>query len=106
MSQHACTGTNLCSVAMLETYMAMASMSPGNSDSYLEELCMQTKNESKLREKGGLSYTTICKAVIAVKLEAIRFDKCQCGLYSLRAGGASAAANAGVLDRMFKWHGH
>ena len=27
------------------------------------------------------------------------------GLHSLRAGGASAAANAGVPDRMFKRHG-
>ena len=26
--------------------------------------------------------------------------------YSLRAGGASAAANAGVKDRLFKHHGH
>ena len=27
------------------------------------------------------------------------------GLHSLRAGGASAAANAGVSDRLFKRHG-
>ena len=28
------------------------------------------------------------------------------GLHSLRAGGATAAANAGVEDRLFKWHRH
>lgn len=35
-------------------------------------------------------------------LEAIRLER---HLYGMRAGGALAAANAGVLDRMFKRHG-
>ena len=35
-------------------------------------------------------------------LEAIGLDKRQFGL---RAGGALAAANAGVVDRLFKRHG-
>ena len=38
-------------------------------------------------------------------LEAIGLDKRLFGLHSLRAGGASAAANAGVVDRLFKRHG-
>ena len=102
----ACTGTNLCPVAMLERYMAMASVSAGESNSFLSRRITQTKNGSKLRENGGLSYTTIREAVLA-KLEAIGLDKCQYGLHSLRAGGggASVAANAGVPDRMFKRHG-
>ena len=29
----------------------------------------------------------------------------QFGLHSLRAGGASAAENAGISDHWFKWHG-
>ena len=33
-------------------------------------------------------------------------DPKQFGMHSLRAGGATAAANAGVLDRLFKRHGH
>ena len=28
------------------------------------------------------------------------------GMHSLRGGGATAAANAGVPDRLFKCHGH
>ena len=51
-----------------------------------------------------LSYTTVREAVLA-KLEAIGLDKRQYGLHSLRAGGASAAANAGVPDRMLKRRG-
>ena len=39
------------------------------------------------------------------KTAAIGLDPKQFGLHSLRAGGASAAANAGVPDRWFKRHG-
>ena len=49
----------------------MASVSPGDSDSYLEELHTQTKNRTKLREKGGLRYTIIRKAVLVAKVEAV-----------------------------------
>ena len=38
-------------------------------------------------------------------LSAIGLDHHQFGLHSLRAGGSSAAANAGVPDRLFKRHG-
>ena len=39
------------------------------------------------------------------KLSQLGFDPKQFGLHSLRSGGASAAANAGVPDRLFKRHG-
>ena len=52
---------------------------------------INTKNGTELRDK---------------KLEAIGLDKRQYGLHSLRAGGASAAANTGVPDSLFKHHGH
>ena len=54
--------------------MAMASVSPGESDSFLLRGITQTKNGSKLRSKGGLSYTTVRETVLA-KLEAIGLDK-------------------------------
>ena len=38
-------------------------------------------------------------------LSAIGLDRRQFGLHSLRAGSASAAANASVPDRLFKRHG-
>ena len=63
-----------------------------------------SKNGTRLRDKGGLSYITVHEAVLE-KLEAIGLDKRQYGLHSLRAGGASAAANTGVPDRMFKRRG-
>ena len=37
--------------------------------------------------------------------ESIDLDRHNFGLHSLRAGGATAAANAGICDRLFKKHG-
>lgn len=98
------TGTSLCPVAMLERYLSMACVSLGESDNFIFRGIIHTKKGSRLRDKGSLSYTTVRETVLD-KLEAIGLDKSQYGLHSLRAGGASAAANAGVPDRMFKRHG-
>ena len=38
-------------------------------------------------------------------LRAIGHNPDQFGLHSLRSGGATAAANSGVADRLFKRHG-
>ena len=43
--------------------------------------------------------------LILEKISAIGLDPKRFGLHSLRSGGASAAANAGVPDRMIKRHG-
>ena len=98
------TGTSLCPVAMIERYAQTAAITLGESDSFLFRGIVHTKKGSKLRDKGGLSYTTVRESVLE-RLEAIGLDKRLYGLHSLRAGGASAAANAGVPDRMFKRHG-
>ena len=37
--------------------------------------------------------------------ESIGLNKSKFGLHSLRSGGATAAASAGVNDRVFKKHG-
>jgi len=45
------------------------------------------------------------REVVLDMLSAVGLDQRKFGLHSLRSGGASAAANAGVPDRMFKRHG-
>ncbi len=40
------------------------------------------------------------------KVSDLGLDPAQFGLHSLRAGGATAAANAGIEDGLFKRHGH
>lgn len=98
------TNTDLCPVGMLERYMSMAHITCDSSDAFLFRGIINTKNGTRLRDRGGLSYTTVRETVLE-KFEAIGLDKRQYGLHSLRAGGATAAANAGVPDRMFKRHG-
>ena len=98
------TGSRLCPVAMLERYLRAASVELGASEQFLFRGIVHSKNGMRLREKGGLSYTIVRETVLD-KFQAIGLDKKQYGLHSLRAGGATAAANAGVPDRMFKRHG-
>ena len=98
------TGTDYCPVAMLERYMRLANISSTNSDNYLFRRLVSTKNGQKLRDSANLSYTRARELVLAM-LESIGLDRKQFSLHSLRSGGASAAANAGVPDRHFKRHG-
>ena len=52
-----------------------------------------------------MSYTRTREIVLEAFAELGYPPKHLFGLRSLRAGGASAAANAGVSDRLFKRHG-
>ena len=56
--------------------------------------------DSKVR---GLSYTRARETVKEAFNDIT--DVSNIGVHSLRAGGATAAANAGTQDRMFKRHG-
>ena len=92
-----------CPVAMLERYMELGKV--GSSPELpLFRGIVRTKLGEQLRRKGGISYTRVRELVLQ-KLAALGLDPKQFGLHSLRSGGASAAANAGVPDRLFKRHG-
>ena len=52
----------------------------------------------------GLSYTRLRELVIE-SFRGIVPDLARIGTHSLRSGGAIAAANAGVPDRLFLRHG-
>lgn len=97
------TGSTTCPVAMLERYMSMAELST-TSKLRLFRGITRSKNGERLRSSGTLSYSRM-RELFRAKLQELGFDPNQYGLHSLRAGGASAAANAGVPDRLFKRHG-
>ena len=97
------TRTITCPVAMMERYMLMAGISTASS-ARLFRAIVRTKKGEKLRCSGTLSYTRM-REVFLAKLKSLGFDANQFGLHSLRAGGATAAANAGIPDRLFKRHG-
>ena len=92
-----------CPVAMVERYVAMAGISLSSKESLFRAI-VHSRSGERLRASGSLSYTRMRELFLA-KLSALGYDARRFGLHSLRSGGASAAANAGVSDRLFKRHG-
>ena len=88
---------------MMKRYFALARLSH-TSKLHLFHGIVQSKKGDHLRGFGSLSYTRMRELLLG-KLSQLGFDTKQFGLHSLRAGGATAAANAGVADRLFKRHG-
>ena len=71
---------------------------------YIFRGIITTKSHSKLRScDKHISYTCVRENVIE-GLKNIVAETKLFGLHSLRAGGATAAANLGVNDRLFKKH--
>ena len=99
------SGSITCPVRMLERYLQLAEIDLATPrDRLLFRALVKTKLGYKLRDSGGLSYTRAREIVLEMLGEA-GYDKTVFGLHSLRSGGASAAASAGVPDRLFKRHG-
>ena len=98
-------GSPTCPVSMLERYyFTMAALSK-QSKLRLFRGIVVSKNGEKLRSQGSLSYTRL-RELFLNKLSELGFDAKQFGLHSLRSGGATTAAQAGLPDRLFKRHGH
>ena len=74
---------------------------PSESDCYIFRAITFCKKNNcyRLRNSGPLSYTRARELLLSA-LESLGIDK-----HSLRSGGATAAANAGVNARLFKKHG-
>ena len=101
----ASTSNKTCPVNIMERYVeAMGLNTRERSERFLFRGLVKTKEGYRLRKSGRLSYTRARELVLEA-LHSIGFDKKDFGVHSLRAGGASAAANRGVLDRLFKRHG-
>ena len=97
------TGSSTYPVAMMEHYFRLGSLSQSSSQALFRRIT-KTKNGERLQASGSLSYTRI-REVFMAKRKELGFDASKFGMHSLRSGGTSAAANAGVPDRLFKRHG-
>ena len=95
--------SNLCPLDLTKRYFVLAEID-NQCDKYIFRGIENTKNGQKLRKiDKPLSYTTVRGHVLEL-LANIGLDPKKLGLHSLRSG-ASAAANLGVNDRLFKKHG-
>ena len=65
---------------------------------------VHTEEGDNLSKSGGLSYTRMRELLLA-KIKQLGWDPALFGMHSLCAGGATAGANGGVTDRLFKRHG-
>ena len=92
-----------CPVNMLERYMKMGKI-PKDSKLFLFRQITKTKGGEYLRDYGTISYTTL-REQFKAKVKFLGYQVDRFGIHSLRAGGASAAANADVPDCLFKRHG-
>lgn len=97
------TGATTCPVQMMERYFRMGHLDGGSHDRVFRAV-VSTKDRERLRKSGGLSYSRL-RELLLEKISMLGMDPRQFGMHSLRAGGATAAANAGVPDRLFKRHG-
>ena len=97
------TNSPTCPVAMLERYYAMASLEQSSS-AYVFRGIVSTKSGERLRKSGKISYTRVRELMLS-KIASLGYDASKFGMHSFRAGGATAAANAGIKDRLFKRHG-
>lgn len=97
------TGLSTCPVAMMERYFQLGKLCIGSHDKVFRAI-VHTKSGETLRKTGELSYTRLRELLLA-KIAQLGMNPELFGMHSLRAGGATAAANAGVPDRLFKRHG-
>ena len=96
-----------CPLQHLLSYLQLAGLTDPNSDEYIIRAISPFKKTGteKLRAcNKPLSYSTAREQFLnALKMIGVKSDIF--GLHSLRSGGATAAANMGVPDRLFKKHG-
>ena len=88
---------------MMETYLNLDKVDLQCEEAHFRPI-ITTKQGAQVRKSGKMSYTR-ARELAHSALSGIRLDSTLYGAHSLRAGGATAAACAGIPDRAFKRHG-
>ena len=90
-----------CPVAALERYLTAAEIKLDEDLSLFRALA-PPRSSAKVRQH-GVSYSR-AREIVKEAFKDIT-DISKISFHSLRSGGASAAANAGIPDRLFRRHG-
>ena len=99
------SNSDTCPAKMLSRYLARIKQDPLEHDNYIFRPLLKSRTGHKLAlVNKPLSYSTI-RDHFKASFKDIVPGISRFGTHSLRAGGASAAANAGVNDRLFQRHG-
>ena len=98
-------GTEMCPVKILKAYLEKAKINDEANGSFIFRALTKSKyNESLRKNNTPLSYTRV-REIVLDAVRCIGLDPSRYGTHSLRSGGASCVANAGLPDRIFKRHG-
>ena len=96
--------SELCPVMHLKRYLRLAEI-PDDSQEYVFRSLSSYKGKYVLRkENKPMTYSRL-REIFRANLAPFVDDLSKYGLHSLRSGGATAAANNGIPDRLFKRHG-
>ena len=98
------SSTSTCPVKMLERYIHLAGIKDMSTELFLFRPITKSKKGEYLKAGGSLGYSTL-RELFKKKMTDLEYHAENLGIHSLRAGGATATANAGVPDRLFKRHG-
>jgi len=97
------SGKATCPVAYLESFLRRTG-TPLQEPRFVFRPICKSKLGERLRESGSISYTCMWEN-FKKKVSKLGYNPTDFGLHSMRVGGATKAANAGVPDRLFKRHG-
>ena len=98
------TGYVSCPFNLLRRYVSAANLDLSSSLPFFRSLYFHKATSTYSLRSTGMSYSRTREIVLQAFVE-LGYPKNLFGLHSLKVGGASAAANAGVSDRLFKRHG-
>ena len=99
------THKSTCPVELCRRYFSLAGFQADCEDYIFRAMAFfSSEGIHKFRNSAQLSYTRAREIVLSA-FQSIGLRKEDYGLHSFRAGGASAAANSQVSDRLFKRHG-
>ena len=97
--------THLCPASIVKLYFGLCGFSASSNNEFIFRGISKGRNHERLKTPNKpLSYTRV-REVLLEALTAIGLEARAFGTHSLRAGGATEAANAGIPDRLFKKHG-
>ena len=100
------TGSISCPYSILSKYIELAGISSSSQEFLFRGLTFFKKQKVyKLRTSNKpISYSR-AREIVLDAFDKVGLDKKKFCLHNLRAGGATAAANTGIRDRLFKRHG-
>jgi integrase len=97
-------GGKHCPVGLAEEYFVLARLGSDTESFIFRRICITGGCKVLTSRNVPITYSSV-RSIVKNKCEQMGLDPKKYGTHSMRAGGSSAAANAGVGDRAFQRHG-